>query len=209
MLRVYGFPRSGNNLLCAVLGENIYHGLDLSTSEGVVGHWATRAAVDAPKYGRLFAGHALSAVPPDEDAVCIVRSGVAVIASLWASEHFKHPKWRRRTFADYIRTPLDWYDTPGERDDTMTQNPIEHWYAHTTLAGWLDMHIVRYEALVMWTAAVVADVCAHFGLTCERDTWFPSMRIGWFPSYAKWQDVWGGDDLRFYIETLGRLDSEV
>ncbi len=209
MLRVYGFPRSGNNLLCAVLGENIYHGLDLSTPKGVVGHWGARAAVDAPKYGRLFAGHALPAVSPDEDAVYIVRSGVAVLASLWMSPHFKHPKWQRRTFADYIRTPLDWHDTLGERDDTMTQNPIEHWYAHTMLAGCLNMHIVRYEALVASPDLIVTDVCAYYGMTCERDTWFPSTRVGWFPSLANWQDVWGDDDLRFYIETLERLDSEV
>jgi len=204
LVKVYGFPRSGNHLVMTLLAQNFY-GRNLDTPGGMVGHWADRVPVPPVKYGQLSGHHG----PPDwgveHPAIYVYRDGRAVAASLWRSPHFKHPRWKRGAFTDFLHASLDWAYTPGQRA-WPGQNVIEHWVSH--LQSWVgqDALWVQYEALCANPQHFLEMFQYRFDLP-RPDKWtIPHNLVGHFPSGGahndSWRDLWSEEDERWFFDIV-------
>jgi len=209
LLNVYGFTRSGSHYLMSLLALNFYPDADLATGAGGVGHWADRAQVAGSEHGLLSGGHG----PPQwgydaSDSVYVFRDGRAVAASLYRSQHFINPMWKGRPFSEFIRSPLDWAWTTGNRAYT-GQTIIEQWHAHLTL--WRDTaaYKVRYEDAVKDPEYVLDMIGARFGMPMSNGYEFkiPAKLMGFFPSGGTldgWRELWNNDDLDYFASIVPR-----
>lgn len=182
-IKVYSHPRSGTNYLAALLAINLYPGANLQTKPGYVGHWADRAKVPGNPYGRLFGGHGLprryKALKPED--CYIYRDGRDVALSLWNSDHFINPDWTKRlTFSEFIRTPLDWVSSPGDKA-APGLTIFQHWKRHLNLWAGSGVQLICYEDLCDEPEAIIADIADKAGLKVKR---FKPVtdKVGWFPS---------------------------
>lgn len=204
LVKVYGFPRSGNHLVMELLANNFYDS-DLSSGGGMVGHWADRVPVPPVPNGQLSGHHG----PPDwgieHPAVYVYRDGRAVAASLWRSPHFKHPRWNNGSFTDFLHAPLDWAYTPGQRA-WPGQNVIQHWVSH--LQEWVGQGVlmVSYEQLCETPQHFLEMFMYRFNLPQPKRPWHMPVRlVGHFPSggvRTGWRDVWSDEDERWYFEQV-------
>jgi hypothetical protein len=131
MIRVHGFVRSGNHLLMTLIGQNFYPGTDLTSPAGAIGHWSDRAQVPPVEFGQLAGHHGPPSWGLERPAVYVYRDGRAVAASLYRSPHFKNPA-NDVTFSEFIRQPLDWQWTVGNRAENPS-NVIDHWREHLSI----------------------------------------------------------------------------
>jgi hypothetical protein len=200
-LKVYGFPRSGNHLLMELLGRNLYNGADLSSPGGEVGHWADRVKVGGPQFGALTGHHG----PPENydprSSVYVYRDGRAVAASLYRSDHFKHPEWAGMTFSEFIREPLDWAWSPGAKANR-GKTVVEHWLEHLQL--WKNApaaYKVQYEWMTQEPGCVLDMIASRMNLPLVQELDAPDTLVGWFPSGGMrdgWRDLWGYDELDYW-----------
>jgi hypothetical protein len=209
-LKVYGFPRSGNHFLMALLAANFYQKEHLATPGGQVGHWADRATVPNSEHGQL-AGHHFP--PRDYDprtALYIYRDGRAAAASLWRSPHFVNPAWKAQgmTFSEFIRTPLDWSWSPGMRWKNQ-HTVIGHWWYHLEL--WRQapaLYKVQYEWLCADPGAVLDMIASRTDdLTIVPQAAVPGNLVGWFPSGGTldgWRELWSAEDTAYFFEIVPR-----
>lgn len=201
MIKVYSHPRSGTNYLCALLAQNFYPHVDLTTQAGVVGHWANRAQVPANPHGKLFGGHGQpSRYKLNTQSVYIFRDGRDVSVSLWRSKHFKHPSWEGLTFSEFIRKPLDWLHSPGDKFNN-TQTVFEHWRTH--LEKWQNSGavLVRFENLVINSERTLERIAVATQSRMVVPFTALDGLVGWFPNAGKvagWRDVMSDDDLSLF-----------
>lgn len=208
MIRVFSHPRSGTNYLAALIKENFYPDMDLkkSTQPGVVGHWNNRATVKPSAYGRLFGGHGnpqrYKLLPQD---IYIYRDGRDVALSVWRSKHFMNKDWEGITFSEFIRRPLDWIHSPGDKyNNTMTI--FEHWKYH--LSAWETASVcsVRYENLLSNQENVIRKIAWRFGIVLDEYKPIKSL-VGWFPNSGVsmgWKDVMSKDDIAYFFSVVGK-----
>lgn len=208
MIKVYGFPRSGNHYLMELIGRNFYADQDLTSPAGKVGHWSDRQTVGPVEFGQLAGHHG----PPDWGyeqgrSIYLYRDGRAVLASLFNSPHFKHAYWPM-TFSEYIRAPLDWKWSVGHHAQP-TQTPVEHWKEH--LDAWYKpehlLLFVRYENLVRFTPYTLGMIQYRYRLE-HRAKWdIPQKLVGHFPSGGAldgWREMWNKEDTAYFFETVPR-----
>lgn len=153
MIKVYSHPRSGTHFLEAFLAKNFYRTKALRLAPIKWGHWSNRKErTEGNPFGQLFGSHRFPyrklrySVYP---RIYIYRDGRAVAWSLWNSKGFLPSQNRPSTFSEFLRTPLDWRGTPGQKADT-GWTIAEHWYRH--VAAWhqywmLRKTILRFEDL--------------------------------------------------------------
>lgn len=205
MIKVYGHPRSGNNYLAALIKRNVYPNKNLQGKDGYVGHWADRAYVRGTKYAKLFGGHGLPHRYRNVkgEKVYIFRDGRDVALSLWNSEHFVNPEWTKtKSFSDFIRTPLDWVSSPGDK-----ANPcltiFEHWKRHLEMWKNSGAFLVCYEELCENPEPIILDIArlAKVKLQTFSDL---SGTVGWFGSkHRGWRDIMSDEDVEYFLKKVG------
>lgn len=208
MIKVYSHPRSGTNYLAALIGINIYPGRRLGTGPGVVGHWADRARVRGNPYGRIFGGHGLprhyaETLSPTD--CYIFRDGRDVAVSLWNSAHFINPEWKRGTFAQFLRQPLDWVCSPGDKKLGNEMTIFEHWRWHLETWQKANVIMVRYEELCNDVGGVMRRIASVAGVELG-EVKLTSGLSGWFPSHGKpgaWREIMTRADRRLFANIAG------
>ena len=204
MIKVYGFPRSGNHLLMELIGRNFYPGQDLTSPAGEVGHWSDRAQVGPVEFGKLAGHHG----PPSwgyepGQSVYVYRDGRAVAASLYRSPHFRSKATDGMTFSEWLRAPLDWAWSVGRQCPRM-QNVVEHWAEH--LRAWEryrnnEVFFIDYETVANCPVLALREIDAAFELE-KPDYWTATDKLsGHFPSgggFSGWNATWSSDDLEWY-----------
>lgn len=213
MIKVYGFPRSGNHLLMEMLARNFYPDADLETPGGEVGHWADRQTVGPVEFGKLAGHHGPPEWGIEQPAIYVFRDGRAVAASLWKSPHFKRPLgdadwWERPnvTFSDFVRFGLDWFYTPSQRA-LMLSTPIEHWKHHLGLWDGAGAMRMRYENLVQYPLAMLERIQARFGYDRPKVWHIPYRLVGHFPSGGTldgWRELWTDEDQEYFFSIVPR-----
>lgn len=210
LIRVYGHPRSGNNLLCALLARNFYPDCDLET-RGCIGHWANRLRDQVNHYGKLAGTH----MPYDHPRAQIVRpcvyvyrDGRAVAYSLWRTKQFQHPDWADLTFSEFLRRPLDWTGSPGNAEP-FGGTIIEHWRAHLESWGEITMPsreeikpiiAIGYEAIILEPCSIIAYIAATYGHDKPGTPSAVPDLVGYFPHEGRidaWRDAFTPADLDF------------
>lgn len=208
-LKVFSHPRSGTNLLAALLKANFYPELDLGLPSAVWGHWANRVAMEpVPPYLKLFGGHQVQPamrVP----AVYIYRDGRAVAVSTWRSENFLHPEMAKLSFSEFLRTNLDWEGSPGFKADP-GHTIVGSWYKH--VGSWVpttevnvNLLAVCYETLVEAPELVLDDIASYFGLPRPDPFIRLEERVGPSTHEGKidtWKKHFTDEDLEFFHQTV-------
>jgi len=205
LVKVYSFPRSGTNMIEALLKINFYPDQDLGV-EGEWGHWSNRKKFKEPvPFGLLFGSHHY--VDAD-NSIYIYRDGRAVAYSLWKSEGFLNPYLKSLNFSDFIRCKLDWKNSPGYPAQPPRQTVFEQWYDHVNwyLTRTRKINLVRYEELVMFPDRIVEQIATRFGLSFES---FKPLeeRVGPSPNAGTidaWRDVFFEDDLEYFHSIVPR-----
>lgn len=205
MIKVYSHPRSGTNYLAALIATNLYPKHNLTTKAGYVGHWADRAKVEGNPHGKLFGGHGLprryKALKPQD--CYIYRDGRDVALSLWNSEHFINPDWTKRmTFSEFIRTPLDWVSSPGDK-----ANPgltiFQHWKRHLNMWSGAGVMLICYEELCQDAEPILRDIAQVSGIMRFRYKQI-NESVGWFPSKpGGWRKHFNIDDFEYFMRIAG------
>lgn len=202
MHKIYSHPRSGTNLARQTVGEVFYPDTDLERDEPVMtGHWADRVMIPAEPAWGLRGGHMFW---DEHEGIYVVRDGRDVAASFYRTKGFQHPSWRDLSFAEYIRKPLDWYETPGHpRQPEMTL--IEHWYEHTM--SWYKrdgVYYLRYERLLTDPEDEIVNLSDWLGIEPQGDASFAP--AGPYPAekfdVGKWHDVFDEDDLAYFFSIV-------
>jgi len=212
LIRVYGHPRAGNNLLCAFLALNFYPGENFVTF-GRIGHWKNRLLNQRNQHGKLAGTHYFyhdrknKVVHP---CVYVYRDGRAVALSLWRTKIFQAPEWEGLTFSEFLRKPLDWGGSPGNPKGF--EQPIAaHWRFH--LQSWENapemvdgkpaVLKVRFEDLVLQPDDVRKRIAKWSGLKPVRGLKLVPGLVGWFPhegSIDAWRAYFSDDDLRYFYK---------
>jgi len=209
LLQVFSYPRSGTNMLLALLEKNFYPETDVSGG-GAWGHWADRQQFAQPvPYTKLFGSHFIPSRLPAYP-VYIFRDGRAVLYSIWKSKFFLHPKDRDLSFSEFIRKPLDWRNSPSFSDHLSDQTtPVEQWYNHVKSyqehKERLKVFFVRYEDLVLDQEAVMRKLCEKFGYTSEGDFVLLKNMVGPTPNAGTvdaWKEGWTTEDLEYFHQTV-------
>ena len=220
MCRIYGFPRSGNHALAAMLKEHFY--ADVNTDGAVrntgTGHWsqrknATRFSLDGGDvqevnfvnpYARLLGNHQ---PPPARGGKClyIYRDGRDVASSLYNWPKARHIEDLRLPFGTFIRKNLDWWGSPGTQETPKRNKHLFHyWMKHLRIwrrARGSRVMLVCYEDLVSNPEAVLRDIATWLGVPAP-DTSALVRPTGWNTSgkiqVSKWKAAWDEADLAFF-----------
>jgi hypothetical protein len=216
LIKVYSHPRSGTAFIAQTLKNNFFEGRDVGLPQkGKWGHWSARADITAPiPYGQLCGNHnsakKMSQKLLRNPIVYIYRDVRAVALSVWRSENFLNPTMKAMPFSEYLRTPLDWQDTPGRRVKN-GKVIAQHWLDH--VRGWSKMSrkkknilLVRYEDLLVKPQEVVDEVAKKF----ERptgDVKKVEKLVGISPNEGRimsWQEYFTEDDLEYLYSVVPR-----
>lgn len=212
LIRVYGHPRSGNNLLMAHLAINFYPGLDLATPLGRIGHHKKRIRGKLNPYGQLAGHHHFFGYTDSEGkirggirypAIYIVRDGRAVAWSTFQTKAFLNPDWIDMPFSEFLRTPLDWTGSPGN-SEPYSGTIAEHWRDH--LESWRPLLLattatalpIRYEELVAHPAKVRKQIANWHDIKPVRGLKLVPGPVGWFPHKGQvdaWREHFTKEDL--------------
>lgn len=211
IIRVYGHPRSGNNLLMALLALNFYPGMNLET-RGRIGHWNNRVLNQHNPYGKLAGTHlAFHDVKNKVVRPCIYvyRDGPAVAYSLWRTKHFQPPENASMTLSDFLRWPLDWCGSPGNPKG-FAQVIAAHWKWH--LQSWAvratdDILKVRYETLVQDPGQVRREIAQFYKVKPVKGLKLVKKKVGWFPNEGTidaWRSHFSDADLEYFHQFAPR-----
>ena len=212
LVRVYGHPRAGNNLLCAFLALNFYPGQNFVTF-GRIGHWRNRLRNQRNEYGKLAGTHLFYHDRKNKIAhpcVYVYRDGRAVALSLWRTKKFQAPEWADLTFSEFLRKPLDWSGSPGNPKG-FGQPIAAHWHSH--LQSWENapevvdgkpaVLRVRFENLILQPDEVYHRIAAWSGLNPVHGLKLVTEKVGWFPhegSIDGWKEHFTDDDLGYFYK---------
>lgn len=219
LIKVWGHPRSGNGLMMEYMARAFYPVEDLATRPGRAGHWADRRPSVMHRLGKLAGGHAFSPLRVVRDggpvrfsgpawaieglpgAVYVYRDGRDVMASLWRTKAFMHPKARKLSFSEWLRRPLDWLESPAHRAIPTLYAPA-HWRIHVD--GWAETagaFRVRYEDMVRCPEFPIRAIWAWADSLILHDFEPVEGLVGTFPNEGRigaWRDVFSDDDLAFF-----------
>jgi hypothetical protein len=203
LVKVHSHPRSGTHYLKALLANNFYRDCNLSSPGGEWGHWSQRRWIEGEPHGKLSGFHTANP-DPTHPAIYLYRDGRAVALSIWRSRiGFLHKDWADITFSDFLRRPLDWQDSPGQRS-TPQQTIAEEWWKH--VHKWLktpphNVLPVRYEEAVCYPYETLYRVAERFGLDWDGKARPVEGLVGQLPNQGQ-IDAWKGfftlDDLHFF-----------
>ena len=209
LIRVYGHPRAGNNLLMAFLALNFYPGEDLTTF-GRIGHWRNRVFDQRNPYGKLGGTHYFYHDQKNEvvhPCIYIYRDGRAVALSLWRTKKFQPPEWEGLTFSEFLRKPLDWGGSPGNPKG-FEQAIAAHWRFH--LRSWENAPSVlkvRFEELVTDPGKVREDIAKWSGIKPVRGLELVKELVGWLPNEGRidaWKEHFTDTDLKYFYKLAPR-----
>jgi hypothetical protein len=196
-MKLYSHPRSGTNYLRALLEEAL---TGKRTTETVpTGHWSNRYMHQAP--ARYFrGGHQFYSPKLPGPRIYLYRDGRDVALSMWRTKRFQAREDRGRSFSEYLRQPLDWYETPGKRNATGL-TIAEHWRLH--LDSWRKRPacFVRYADLLTDARCELERIARYVDapLVCvpaELDGQGPDPSGDY--RAGKWRDAFTADDLAYF-----------
>ena len=209
LIRVYGHPRAGNNLLMAFLAINFYPGKELTTF-GRIGHWRNRITDQRNPYGKLAGSHYFyhdmknMVIHP---CIYVYRDGRAVALSLWRTKEFQPPEWKDLTFSEFLRQLLDWGGAPGNSRG-FAQPIAAHWRFH--LQSWENAPSVlkvRFEDLVLEPEKVRQAIATWSGIKPVRGLKLVKELVGWLPHDGKidtWREHFTDADLKYFYKLAPR-----
>ena len=202
--KLYSHPRSGTNWLLALL-EQAFRGC-VKYAPVVTGHWSQRVEVPSSPQSRDFwGGHQFCRNARKRPRIYLYRDGRDVALSLWRTKAFQHETMRRLSFSEFLRTPLDWLETPGLKA-VPRWTIIEHWRRHLdSWQGAPDTLFVRYEDLLNDAPSELALIAEFAGIEL-----LPVVQLrdaaGPFSSgdhrAAKWRGVFTEDELDYFFTVV-------
>ena len=210
LIKVYSHPRSGTNFIESLLKDNFYPNDDLSVIGGW-GHWsAPQKFKDPVLFGKLFGSH----LPPQRKkpgpAIYIYRDGRAVALSIWKSKFFLNAEMEKMPFSTYLRTPLDWRNSPSMRIKQGQGLPIiQHWHSHverwhSELENNPDVLFIRYEDLHTNTYNILEFISNKFKLNWINKT-IVSYPVGPSPNSGQldaWKQYFDKDSLEYFYNIV-------
>ncbi len=185
---------------------------DQDLSKGVTGggHWTQRRNVEVKPFTKMFHRvHAFWMEGQDfgPKAVYIFRDGRDVAVSYWHVKAMQNRKWYRLSFSEFLRQELDWFVSPGNRNNKglFDGSIVKHWLTHVD--SWQHAHgvqLVCYEELVLHPERVMADIARYLGI----DEWeYRPLEglVGVWPNKGvpgQWRDTFSQDDLDFFFSIV-------
>lgn len=187
----------------AWLKANFYPDLTPPERSGRAGHWSHTVPAPARPYSAMPSSHQFWTASLTEKCFYIYRDGRDVVVSLWRSKMMQHPSWKALSLSGYLRRPLDWSGSPGQRA-TPTITVAEHWRKH--LESWHARDrvcYVRYEDLLLKPNVVLRDVSGFLEKDpVKREAVSVDKRVGWEPHEGisrNWENYLNDADLRFFF----------
>lgn len=83
----------------------------------------------------------------------LYRDGRDVALPLWRTKGFQPAEWHGLSFAEFLRTPLDWWETPGQPARGPRVTIAEHWRLH--LDSWYNAPDTLFIRSILTGAAHV------------------------------------------------------
>ena len=198
-MKLYSHPRSGTNWTLALL-EQAFYGTQTHAVR-VTGHYTARWKVQTTGI-HLWGNHCHFNATMPGPRLYLYRDGRDVALSLWRTKGFQPAEWHGLSFAEFLRTPLDWWETPGQPARGPRVTMAEHWRLH--LDSWYnapDTLFIRYADLLRDPARELACV-AEFAALPLRDDSVTTGDYGPQPSgdyrAAKWREVFTAEDLDYF-----------
>ena len=210
LIKVYSHPRSGTNFIEALIMKNFFTDVDVSTpGTSGWGHWSENYKFDKPiLHGKLFGSHRMQ-TKGRWPGLYIYRDARDVALSVWRSKGFLHTNIKdNNTFSTYLKTNLDWQDTPSLRA-IPTKNIFKHWLDHVT--GWHEKYkgsnilFVRFEELLIDTDNVLIRIGEHFDLERQAKVLSLKKMVGPSPNAGKcgkWKEFFSPEDLKFFFSIV-------
>lgn len=207
LVHIYSHPRSGTHYLAYLMAANFYRDINLETPPGAWGHWADRRRTGISLVGKLFGHHRVAA--PAGPAIYLYRDGRAIALSMWRSDHFLHPDMKKLTFGEFLRTKLDWVQTPSDRCNKPMFTIVENWYEH--VMGWEglserdDTMFIQYEELVLQPLATLVSISKYFGLKLQGSFTPVKGLVGLVPNDGKvdsWRQFFSEADLEYFFSVV-------
>tara|TARA_R110000824_G_scaffold40401_1_gene121201 strand:+ start:1562 stop:2248 length:687 start_codon:yes stop_codon:yes gene_type:complete len=213
LIKVYSHPRSGTNFLCSALKDNFFQDQNLST-RGQWGHWSNRQTFKSPVlHGKLFGNHTIIKNHPTENSmdrrIYIYRDGRDVAVSLWKTKLFLNLSMGKLSFADFLRTNLDWIYTPASKS-LPGQNIVQHWYSHVSVCASSSdksYEIITFEDLLLNTQKTLDQIAEKFDLTYNGDFENSPALVGPSPNtgiVGKWKEYFTEKDLEYFYRFVPR-----
>ena len=197
-MRLYSHPRSGTNYLRALM-EEAFTG-KRTTDTVPTGHWSDRRMHQAP--ARYFrGGHQFYSEHLQGPRIYLYRDGRDVALSMWRTKSFQAAEHRGLSFSEYLRLPLDWYETPGKRS-AKGLTIVEHWRAQLDSWQGREALYVRYADLLADPAGQLERIARYTDrpLVCV-----PAEIEGQGPDPSgdyraeKWREAFTEDDLTYFF----------
>lgn len=208
LIKIYSHPRSGTNYLGALLKENFYKNIDLSTY-GEWGHWSNRVNFDKPVlHGKLLGNHLFKEPKNSTPKIYVYRDGRDVCLSMWRSYNFNN-KNLDVPLSEYLKHVLDWNGSPGFKYNS-NKSIVEHWYQHLNI--WLkyankrdDILLIRYEDLLLNTEDVLNNISKSYNI--EYDKKFTNIKSLVGPSsntgkLMTWKEYFTEADLEYFFSIV-------
>lgn len=199
-MNLYSHPRSGTNYLVTML-EEAFRGTRTFGSRQT-GHWSERYVVQASVSG-IWKLHPFYTDSLPKPRIYIYRDGRDVALSTWRTKGFQHESWRELSFAEFLRKPLDWYGTPGNKSDK-NLTIVEHWKKH--LDSWVCQEVcyVQYEELLLNPEVVLERIARYIEKPLLEVPVIGD--VGPEPSgdyrVQKWRDVFTPSDLEYFFSIV-------
>lgn len=184
-----------------LLKQGIYREQDCSHPSINVGHWANLRRFPATDYSGLFGSHGLYR---GQKGIYLYRDGRDVALSVWKSKGFMHPDWEGISFSDFLKRPLDWWLTPGTKQNNSTIAIVQHWKLH--LDSWHKrpgVYYVRFVDLVDHPEQTVKNIADWIGRPFLGIT-DPGL-VGISPNKGQtggWRTVFSEQDLKLFHNTV-------
>lgn len=201
-LKLYSHPRSGTNWALALLSRAFTGSVILAPAK--TGHWSNRIVVKAPKT-HIRGGHQFYNKTLQGPRLYIYRDGRDVAYSLWRTKAFQNKQMRNLSFSAFLRTPIDWYATPG-RKTKKRWTIVQHWLRHVESWKWAaDSFFFRYEDLLLDPIKQLFLIEKFTGQDIVTVD-LPVSGMGPFPSgqyrVSKWREVFSNNDLDYFFKIV-------
>lgn len=196
-MKLYSHPRSGTNYMRALLEEALTGKRTMATRP--TGHWSDRYMHEAP--ARYFdGGHKFYSPKLKGPRIYLYRDGRDVALSTWRTKRFQAEDWRGLSFSEFLRRPLDWYETPGKPSNAGL-TIVEHWRAQLDSWHGRAACFVRYADLLTDARGELERIARYCDakLVCvpaELDGQGPDPSGDY--RAGKWRDAFTADDLAYF-----------
>ena len=186
LIKKFGYPRSRNNFVVAMLANNFYAGIDLSIGLRIGGFHTDDGTIQPNnKWGKLAGGHRLNA-PHNFDinsSVYVVRDVIDTAFSIYNfKKKFIKNKMGDITFKEFTESKLDFvlWPFPGSKE-LKGMTPIGAIEEHHRRWKSTGIYIIDSDELYLYPIKSLRKIKNDLNLSCKHPFKVVKNLVGFVP----------------------------